>query len=99
MGTARPRACLCFWSSRLPSTRPWGAGLAPPGPGGAPRRTNDLDPRGEVCWACPGSMAGGMARPRPSLLRPRASRAVLPVIPEPEAPAGGTIGGHRACGG
>lgn len=38
--------------------RPPGSGPRPAGQGGAPRRTNDLQPRGEIGWPCPGSIAG-----------------------------------------
>ncbi len=56
-------------------------------PGGAPYWTNDLAPRPVVCSACPGSMADGMIRPLPQLLRFRL--VPLLIIPESEAPAGG----------
>ncbi|GAA1293918.1 hypothetical protein Psi02_42380 [Planotetraspora silvatica] len=53
-----------------------------------PTGTDGLSPEESVCWALPGSMAGGMRGP--CLSHPRTLPA-LAIIPELEAPAGGTI--------
>ncbi len=71
--------------SRLPSTHtPW-SGRGSWRPGGARHCTNDLDARGRVCSALPGSTADGMEAPAPAT-HGRHSRTGPPAISEPERP-------------
>jgi len=83
LGCARAR--LSCWSSRLPSTRPPGSGRGQAGQDAAPRRTNDLDRLGLVCWACP-LVDGRRDDQAPPLGQQHMVDSGLAIIPEPECP-------------
>nr|BFD83578.1 hypothetical protein StreXyl84_29790 [Streptomyces sp. Xyl84] len=75
--------------SRPPSTHtPW-SGRGPWRPGGARHCTNDLDARGRVCSALPGSTADGMGAPRARRYGPEGGNGVpsnpVSADPPPEA--------------
>ena len=92
-GARRPgaRRLLVLARTRHPSLgahplavgHPPGSGLGPAGEGGAHHRLNDLRPRSQVCWACPGRWREGESPPQPNGDSGRSwtSRSIL----EPEA--------------